>query len=202
MRKRFLMTGFLAAAGLLAGCGGSAGNSALWEKISRLQEEKNRLETQTERLEAENQQLLEQCSALDALDREIRLTALDRLVHIQIGKRSRLSDQNKDGQIDTLIILLEPVDQAGDIVKSPGQVHVSLWRLDPTAEEYLLAEWALSAEQIKKMWGHSLTGRYYRLTFALPAGVPKKTEDLTVRVEFTDYLTGKILKTQAPVRAR
>ena len=61
MRKRFLMTGFLAAAGLLAGCGGSAGNSSLG-KISRLQEE-NRLETQTERLEAENQQLLEQCSA-------------------------------------------------------------------------------------------------------------------------------------------
>jgi hypothetical protein len=202
MKKRILTIVLLTAVGLPAGCAGPARDSTLWDKIHQLQAEKNQLQTRTENLEAENQQLLEQCHALDALDPAVRLSALDRLVRIQIGKRSRLTDPNKDGQIDTLIIHLEPVDQAEDIVKAPGEVRVSLWRLEPAADKHLLAEWAVSAEQLKTTWGHSLTGRYYRLTFALPEGMPNKPEDLTVKVEFTDYLTGRILTAQTPITAR
>jgi hypothetical protein len=100
------------------------------------------------------------------------------------------------------MVHLEPVDQTNDIVKTPGQVKVSLWHLDPAADEHLLGEWTLSAEQLKTMWGHSLTSRYYRLTFDLPKTMPDKAEDLTVKVEFTDYLTGKVLKAQTPIAAR
>lgn len=202
MKNRNLTMALLMTTALLVGCGSPARDNTLWEKINQLQAQKNELETRAEHLEAENQQLLEQCHALDALDRTVRLSALDRLVRIQIGKHSRLTDQNRDGQIDTLTVHLEPIDQTEDVVKAPGQVKVSLWHLDPQANQHLLGEWILSAEQLKTMWGHSLTGRYYRLTFNLTEPLPDKTEEFTVKIEFTDYLTGKVLTAQTVLAAR
>jgi len=186
---------------LMGGCGGSSRDS-LWEKIDELQAQKNELETRAESLEAENQQLIEQSHTLDSINPDIRLSALDRLDRIEIGKHSGLSDENGDGQIDTLRIHLVPIDQTGDVIKAPGQVSVSLWNLNTSAAENLLGEWTVPAEDLKAMWGHSLTGRYYRLKLDLPQALQTESEDLTVKVKFTDYLTGKVLKAQTPIATR
>ena len=198
MKRKIQMLAVLTAFCFSVGCGGSS-NHTLWEKIHELQAQKNELESRSEKLEAENQQLVEQCHALDSIDRTIRLSALDRLDRIEIGSRSGLTDENRDGLLDTLAVHLVPIDQAEDTVKVPGQVHISLWHLNPSAEEYLAGEWTVSAEQLKTLWGHSLLGRYYRLKFDLPEGLPNQTEDLTVKVTFTDYLTGKTVKAQKAI---
>jgi hypothetical protein len=45
-------------------------------------------------------------------------------------------------------------------------------------------------------------GAYYRLMWDAAAVLPEKLDDLTVKVEFTDYLTGKVLKAQSPLQVR
>lgn len=198
MKTKIQRVVLLTAACLLAGCGGSS-DHVLWDKIHDLQSQKNELETRSEKLETENRQLIEQCHALDSIDRDIRLSALDRLDRIEIGKYSGLTDENKDGRYDTLTVHLEPIDQTEDIIKAPGQVKVSLWHLDPSAKEYLLDEWTVTAEQLKTLWGHSLFSRYYRLQFPLPEKVRGITADLTVKVTFTDYFTGKTVTAQKAI---
>jgi len=192
----------LTAVGLLAGCGGSAGDSSLWDKIYRLQDENNQLQARADKLESENQQLLEQCQALDFLDRQIRLSALDRLDRIEIGKHTRLTDENGDGRLDALTVHVIPIDQAEDTVKTPGSMEVSLWQLDPHAEEHLLGQWTVTAQQARTLWGRSLLGRYYRLKFDLPSAAQNHPDDLTVKVTFTDYLTGKTLQSQKTLGPR
>ena len=151
----------------LAGCGRPVSESSLWQQVRDLQAAKNQLETKTERLEEENRQLLEQCNALAFLDREVRFSALDRLMEIRLARGTALTDENRDGRPETLRVHLEPVDQAGDVVKAPGEVRVSLWHLNPASGDYLLGEWTVSPEELKTKWGRSLMGAYYRLMWDL-----------------------------------
>lgn len=202
MSQRRLNLFFLTAAVWIAGCGSTPSQTALWQQLRNLQAAKNELETKTERLEQENQQLLEQCQALSSLNPALRLSALDRLMQIRLAKGTALTDENRDGTPETLRVHLEPIDQAGDVVKAPGEIHVSLWHLDVSAQEHLLGAWSVSAEELKTKWGRSLLGAYYRLLWNVEAVLPPNAEDLTVKVEFTDYLTGKVLRTQAPLRVR
>ncbi|HOQ03763.1 MAG TPA: hypothetical protein PKY88_00920 [Anaerohalosphaeraceae bacterium] len=184
------------------GCSTPPSQTALWQQVRDLQAAKNQLETKAERLEEENRQLLEQCSMLSSLNPALRLSALDRLMQIRLAKGTALTDENRDGKVETLRVHLEPVDQAGDVVKAPGQVHVSLWHLDVSAGEHLLGLWTVGAEELKTKWGRSLMGAYYRLMWNVEAILPEKACELTVKVEFTDYLTGKVLRTQKPLRIR
>ncbi len=185
---------------LMAGCGSPASQNVLWEQVRELQAAKNQLETRAERLEEENRQLFEQCNALSMLDASVRLSALDRLMQIRLANGTALTDENRDGKPETLRVHLEPLDQAGDVVKAPGQVRVCLWHLDPSAREHLLGDWSVSAEELKTKWGRSFLGAYYRLMWDVGEILPEKPVDLTVKVEFTDYLTGKVLRTQSPLR--
>lgn len=202
MNKIMSIAVLLTAMTALGGCGGSSGRDALWEKIDRLQTQKNELQSRADKLETENQQLLDQCHSLDSIDPALRLSALDRLDRIEIGSYTRLIDDNKDGTLDTLAVYITPIDQAEDTVKAPGQVRVQLWHLDEAAPQPLVGEWTVSPEQLKTCWGHALTSRYYRLKFDLPQSLGDKTDDLTLKVEFTDYLTGKHLKAQTPIAAQ
>ncbi|MEJ5260897.1 MAG: hypothetical protein WHS88_11985 [Anaerohalosphaeraceae bacterium] len=192
----------LAAAVWTAGCTIPPSQTALWQQVRDLQAAKNHLENKAERLEEENRQLLEQCSTLSSLNPDLRLSALDRLMQIRLAKGTALTDENRDGKVETLRVHLEPLDQAGDVVKAPGEIHVSLWHLDVSAQEHLLGAWSVSAEELKTKWGRSLMGAYYRLMWNVEAILPEKACELTVKVEFTDYLTGKVLRTQKPLRVR
>lgn len=186
----------------MAGCSAPPSQTALWQQLRDLQAAKNDLETKAQRLEEENRQLFEQCSALSSINPAVRLSALDRMMQIRLAKGTGLTDENRDGQPETLRVHLEPIDQAGDVVKVPGQVHVSLWHLDVSAQEHLLGEWTVKAEELKTKWGRSLMGAYYRLMWNVEAILPEKADELTVKVEFTDYLTGKVFRTQKPLRIR
>ena len=184
--------------GLIAagGCGGRAGECAsAWDKVNELQTENNDLRQQIRDLAAENEELSSQMNGLSGLDPQIRKDAIDRLQRIQIGRLSGLEDTDGNGQPDTLIVHLEPIDTAQDRVKTPGAVQIELWDLSRRPKEAKLAEWQIAPSELIKYWGSSLFGNYYRLQ--LPAGdLPQDLKELTVKAVFTDFLTGKVLRTQ------
>lgn len=194
-RQRHSLIALIAAV-WISGCTNPPSQNALWEQIRQLQAAKNTLETQAERLEQENQQLLEQCSALSSLDPNLRLSALDRLMQIRLARGTALTDENRDGKPETLRLHLEPIDQAGDVIKAPGELHISLWLLKPSAQKHLLGEWTVGPEELKAKWGRSLFGAYYRLMWNIEKILPLDAEELTVQAEFTDYLTGKVFRVQ------
>jgi hypothetical protein len=154
------------------------------------------------KLAAENKQLKEQLEALRGIDRPARIEALSTLNAIEITGRSGLYDKNKDKKNETLIVYLKPIDDMGDVIKEAGAVEIELWNLSvKNSQEALLKSWAIEPKELKKNWSGSLMTSYYKLQFDVNSVLTGKEKDLTLKAQFTDYLTGKVLKAQKVINA-
>jgi hypothetical protein len=81
-----------------------------------------------------------------------------------------------------------------------GSVDVQLWDLNKKGSEALLGQWQVKRSELKKLWFATLITINYRLTFDVGDKVEKFDEPLTVKVTFTDYLTGKVFKEQKVIK--
>lgn len=190
----------LAVGMVLGGCSSSDPNDSLWGHVKTLGSEKDSLTARTETLEKENQQLRQQLQTLQAVDARQRAAAIDTLTKIEIGKRSGLYDKDNNGSKETLAIYLEPVDSSQDKIKAPGRVEVELWNLDASNPQgALLKQWIVEPDQLKTLWAGTMMNSFYRLSFPVDEIVKGDEKGLTVKVRFTDYVTGKILSTQQAI---
>ena len=181
---------------LPAGCQKSTQSDApLQIKIDQLTKEKARLQKDLTLSNSEKEQLKKQVQVLSGLPENV---GLDRIYHLQSVKLHRytdLLDEDKDGKMEKLVVYVQPIDDRGDIIKAAGNVSVQLWDLNQTNGEALLGQWSVDAEQIKNRWVSFLVTNY-RLTFDLAEKVVRLERPLTVKVTFTDYLSGKVFNEQ------
>lgn len=175
---------------LLAGC----------EEKQKLQADKPILEStvqrENEKLAAENAQLKSQVETLMSIDKQARIDAISIASQIELTNRSGLYDKNDDGKKETLVVYLKTIDDMGDVVKAPGAVTVELWNLNAKPENALMGKWTVEPEKLKKSWSGSLMTNYYKLQFDLSSILTGNEPELTIKAEFTDYISGKILKSQ------
>ncbi len=191
--KRWL---FIAA--ILAGAAGCSTDvqTSLWEQNKALSKEKTALSLEVERLERENTTLSKQVETLTAITKEARTEALVVPETLVIGRHTGLYDKSNRGTADSLVVYVEPRDAKQDTIKAAGGVKVELWNLNAAPEQARLATWEVGPEELKGLWGRGLLGAYYRLTFPLEGVLKGNETELTVKVEFTDYLAGKTLTEQ------
>ena len=159
------------------------------DRAIRAEDEARKLRAEVERLQGE----------LAARDRRIEdLTAMGdkRLEKLYVVQRVRLGSatggvdlDDKPGD-DAVKVFLEPVDQHGSVLKAAGSVTVQLYDLAATADENLLAEHTYDVDETARHWSSGFVSYHYSFTCPLPAG-RKVGPEVTVRVEFLDYLTGK-----------
>ncbi len=183
----------------IAGCG-DIGKNPLWQQVDSKQEETNRLQLQVQQLQQENEDYRKRLETLSKMDKETRLEAINTLDRIEIAKRSGLTDENSDGKKDTLIIYLKPFDTHGDPIKFTGKVRVELWDLNSAADKAMLYGWDIAPEQLAKMWSSTFLTSYYRLRFEVADKIAGRDKELTVKVEFTDFVSGRVLREQAIVQ--
>ena len=186
---------------MLFASGCESGRTSLAEQVSTLKREKKQLTRQLEQSKGENKQLKKQLQVLTDLP-EDRLEALYQLQIVKITGYTNLYDKDEDGQDETLIVYIQPMDENGDIIKATGAVDVQLWDLNKPSGQALLAQWHVKPDQLKKLWLTSLMRSNYRLTFDVTGKIKKFEEPLTVKVTFTDYLTGKVFKEQKVIEPR
>lgn len=171
--------------------------TSLWEQIKSLSEETTELSLEIEQLRAKNAALTEQVNTLAAIDRDVLASAMVVPHAVRIGRHSGLYDKSKMNQTpDSLVVYLEPIDAAQDTIKAAGSVRVELWNLADANDEPKLKTWQVSAEELKHVWGRGLLGAYYRLRFPLEGVLSGDERELTIRVQFTDYLAGRVLTDQ------
>jgi len=184
---------------LAAGCENAGpSTSGLASQIERLSQEKIRLQNQLEQCKTENERLKARIETLAALPKgHLELWALQR---IEIGRFTALYDEDKDGKKEKLIVYVQPIDQDGDTVKAPGAINVQLWDLNKKDDQALLGEWPVGPDQLKKLWLTALLASNYKLTFDVADKAELFKEPLTVKVAFTDYLTGKTFKEQKVIK--
>jgi len=179
----------------LLGCGNDSSNS-LWEQIKQLGREKTNLKLEVEKLESENEDLSRQVEKLSALGAEKRVDFLSKTSRIKIGRRSGLFDRDNDGKKEKLIVYVKTIDAAGDAVKAAGDAVVQLWDLNAEEGEALLGKWEIGPAELKRMWAGTVMTNYYRLEFDVSELVKAEQQELTVKVRFTDYVTGKVFDEQ------
>jgi len=179
-----------------AGCANGDKESPLAEQIQLLKQEKTQLTRQVEQSKNENEQLKKQIQALSALPEEAKSEGLYHLQGFEITRYTNFYDKDKDGQKEKLIVYIQPLDEEGDIIKATGAVDVQLWDLNKEANQALLGQWHVAPGQLKKLWFATVVTINYRLTFDVADKIDDFEEPLTVKVAFTDYLTGKVFKEQ------
>jgi hypothetical protein len=196
-----ILAGCLLAAA--AGCESTGGQKIPPAKqIQTLKQEKRQLARQIEQSEAEAEQLKKQIQILSDLPPEARFENLYHLQRTKITRYTNLYDKDKDGKKEKLIVYIQPIDEEGDIVKATGAVDVQLWDLNKENGQALLGQWQVKPDELKKLWFATLITINYRLTFDVADKVTGDEEALTVKVTFTDYLTGKVFTEQKVIKPR
>ena len=185
---------------IAAGCENTSGKLSLKEEISILRQEKAELKDQIERSESEAEQLKKQIQVLSDLPADVRLEHLYDIQKIKITRYTGFYDKDKDGKKEKLIVYIQPIDEQGDIVKATGSVDVQLWDLNKQDGEALLGQWRVGPDELEKLWIATLITINYRLPFDAGDIVDKAEGPLTVKVTFTDYLTGKVFNEQRAIK--
>ena len=176
--------------------------SPLVEQIETLNQDKKQLTRQIDQLKSKNKDLQKQINTLHGLADDVKLENLYDVQRIKITRYTNLYDKNKDGKKDTLNVYIQPIDRDGDIVKAAGAVHVQLLDLNKDQGPELLAKWNVTPSKLRKLWFNAWMMTNYRLTFDVSDKVESFEEPLTVKVTFTDYLTGKVFKEQKVIKPR
>ncbi len=195
--KYRLVVAALAVCALVLGCDG--GTEKLFDQIKLLAEERTELKLQVEKLQGENAELTKRAETLSALGPAVRLDVLGRLASIEISGRSGLYDKDKDGTKESLVVYVRTIDDAGDAIKAVGSVEVQLWDLE-AQDDARLAQWRIKPEELKRLWSSTVMTSYYRLTFDVSKLLGDNEKELTVKVTFTDYITGNILRKQKVIQ--
>jgi hypothetical protein len=188
-------------AGVLAfavGCE-SGERVSLTEQIDTLRREKTSLERQIEQFEAERQQFKGQLRVLAGLEGKT-FENIYRVERVEVTRYTNLYDKDKDGRDEKLIVYIQPIDEQGDVVKATGEVDVQLWDLDRSAGEALLEKWHVGPGRLEQSWSATLLAINYRLVFDVSDELDAVEGPLTVKVTFTDYLTGKVFKEQKTIK--
>ena len=188
---------------LLGGCEiGSERMSPLEMKARDLEREKTQLAGQLEQCQVEAQQLKAQIQTLAALPQNKPENHFYALSAVKINRFTDFYDKNEDGKRDKLIVYLQPVDQAGDAIKTAGVVSVQLWNLNQPDGQAVLGQWQVLPGELHKLWFNTLTSTAYRLTFDVTTTPAMLAQPLTVRTTFTDYLTGQVFTDQYIIQPR
>jgi len=182
---------------LFVGCENAGSPPDVWRnQIKQLTQEKTQLRSQFEQSKTENQLLKQQIQVLSRLPEGVKSENIYSVHGINITRYTNFYDKDKDGRKEKLIVYIQPIDQEGDIIKAAGDVDVQLVDLNKLDAPAQLAQWHVTAEQLRGLWFKTLLTVNYRLTFDVAGKVENFKDPLTVTVTFTDYLTGKIFKEQ------
>ena len=184
---------------LTAGCQTPGRDLALQKERDSLRLEKSRLQGEVQNLRQQNIQLRGQLKVLSGIEKDASLEDIYDLEGVRLGRYTNLYDKDKDGRPETLIVYLQPMDRSGDIVKAAGAVEVELWDLSKEPEDAMSGKWQVKPAELKKLWYDTILTVNYRLTFDMPGKIAEFTEPLTVKVTFTDYITGKVFKEQKKI---
>ncbi|HPC95467.1 MAG TPA: hypothetical protein PLU87_11015 [Sedimentisphaerales bacterium] len=197
-----LACGLMLIAVLAAGCGiGSERKAPAEIKVQQIAREKTELMRDLQQAKAENQQLAEQIKALSVFPEDKPLNPY-RLKRVKITRYTNFYDKDNDGKREKLIVYIEPIDLDGDAVKAAGTVNVQLWNLNNLNGQALLGQWQVDPNDLRKLWYDTLVSANYRLIFDAPPELDVLAEPLTVKVTFTDYLTGEIFRDQYAIDPR
>ncbi len=131
---------------------------------------------------------------------EKRLGLLFCVTDIKLGKYTAGVDLDDRPGHDGVRVYLTPIDADGHAIKAAGAVKIQLFDLAAKTGENLVSACDFPVDKIAERWSAGFMTYHYR--FECRWKTPPKHDEITVRVEFTDYLTGKTFTAQKVCKIR
>lgn len=102
-----------------------------------------------------------------------------------------------DNQVgdDGVSVYLRPVDREGDALKVAGDVRIELLDLASTPGSRVVGRYEISPDELSGMWVGKLLTNQFIIPLKWQSGPPENPE-LTVRVQFYDFLSREVLSAQ------
>lgn len=167
------------------------------EKLQKeLTETRNELQDARETLSGMQTVVVEQQKQIKSLQ-DLGPRRLESLYHVKgitLGRYTGPADFDGQPGSDGLKVYLRTIDQTGDAIKAAGQVSVQLFDLALPAEKNLIGEYHWDTEKLSKTFSGGFMTYHY--TLKCPFVAKPQNPEITVRVTFIDYLTGKHFSTQ------
>jgi hypothetical protein len=199
-RRLTLIWGVIVSAAL-TGCGGMNLNFFSDKKVKQLTADlaASRAETKLARKDADEarSQFAARQKRIDTLVGlgPDRLQKLFYPTSLKLGQYTGGSDLDAQDGDDGVKVFLRPIDANGDTIKAAGSVTIQLYDLAQPPDKTLIGEYKWTIEQVVKAFSSGFMAYHYTFTCPWRNGPPAH-DQITVRVAFVDYLTGKTLLVQ------
>lgn len=185
---------------LLGGCTGMVSQQAYDDVAARLEacrDENRKLTESRDTLQTLSQAQQKQIDSLLALG-DKRLQSLYYVDRIALGAYTGGVDLDGQAGDEGVKVYLQPIDQHGSVLKAPANVTVQVYDLARGAD-YLVLQCRWSVEETARQWHSGFMAYHY--SFECPwQGAAPGNDELTIRVEFVEYLTGKRFTAQKVVK--
>ena len=187
----------LAIAATLAGCGGpDRVNIALRKEIQELAAQVDQLQALLRARDAQILVLERSATTVPVLPKE-RLDALFTVHGLEISRLSHATDADPASPGDErLTIYVDPLDAAGDTLKAAGTFVIEAFDLNQPASP-LVARCTYTPEQSKKAWVSVILKSF---AFECKWDRPPTSDQVTVKVTFTDELTRRTFTAQKVIK--
>ena len=186
---------------LIAGCAKpDKANIALRKQVQDLESQVADLERQREGDRATIRALESQRTTVPSLPAE-RLEQVFTTHGLKIGRLTGGADTDAARPGDEVLrVYAVPTDQRGDLLKAAGSFVIDAYDLSMPPNDNHLGRWEVSAEEAADNWfGNAVM---YGYTLTLPWQRAPQGERVTVRVAFTDSLTGRQFTEQKDVEVK
>jgi hypothetical protein len=169
------------------------------QQVRVLRQENRQLQDQLQQAKLEDEQLKKQVQVISGLPKD-RFDSLYDLKEVKLTRYTNIYDKDKDGRKKMLIVYIQPLDAEDNKIKAGGAVDVQLWDLSKESDKAMLAKWHVEPNELKKLWFDTVLTSNYRLAFDVNDIVKSFDKPLTVKVTFTDYLSGKVFEEQKVIK--
>ena len=177
------------------GCGGP---DQLPQALRERDEARDQLRKAREQEQAARDQLRqrdEQVAALQALGESNRLEKLFTVQRVQIGGNSCGLAEANDPWDKGVKVYVEPLDRDGTSIKAAGDVTIELYDLAAPQGRNLVHSCRFSVQESGGKWTLGFMSQFYLFECEWGKSVPAHRQ-VTIRVVFVDYLTGKSFSDQ------
>lgn len=168
------------------------------DKTSIVQKENRELKAAQERDQQEISRLSSEVADLEQQVNSLRRLGPDRLaklyapVKIVLERLTGGADYDGLPGDDGVTVYIQPIDQQGHVVKTAGEIRIQLLDLANPDGQHLLGEYVLDVDHAAEAWHGRFMTQHFTVQCPWRVGPPAHRE-ITLRVRFLDYLTGREL---------
>jgi hypothetical protein len=189
--------------GVLAGCNGPTTTERFRQLDQKVRELTDQVEKLNGDLASKNALITAQQQQIATLQR-LGAERLEKLYYVTAIKLERLTGgadyDGKPGD-DGITVYLQPVDQNGHVIKAAGDIRIELFDLSNPDGRRLIGEYVWDVDHTRELWHGRLMTHHYTAKCPWRTGPPAHDE-VTIRVAFTDYLTGQTFRAQQVAKIR